>query len=517
MTTPPPGHRIGKIVVDLLTEGMTNATVAAAPHLNAERLKAITGFSEDMEREIAPLIESMVRSKLDTGQVPDWLAGACEEIAGPEHQWAMVLQVMALASAIGGAFISLGSIELQALKNTLWSSLPEMPMSPADVATADVRNQWTNGDPETEAANSGLNSWRYQTLRAIVGEPPGPVDMLSLWRRGLIPTTSGGDGVSLEQAVRESRLYDKYQEVIQLLAFSYMSPTDVVNLAIKGIVDPTTAQEMFGVAGGLTEQFEMLYQGAGDSIGIQQALNIMNHGIAFAGGVTIDEILGRSRINPIFYGVAQQTHMKWFSVIQIELMLKAGTVSQTDAVQWLLQDGYQPDQVAAFVAGASGGAHAKAKTETEAMIVEQYTAMLVSHDGAVVQLDALGYSDDQANAILAVADAKRAHAQLGAAISATRSAFVAGHITDTAARADLAQLDVPPDAVTAWLADWAVEKSTKAKTLTEAQVGGLMKKGVLSPTDAMSRWLAMGYSVTDCQLLAQDYGATAAAARAFSG
>ena len=508
-TPAPPGHKLGRVILDLLIDGLTASTIRSAPHLNAERLKASSGWLEDLEREMTPTMQATFQQYVDDGNLRGGLEVLLGEVVDPQHQFGAILDLVAGFAMLIGGIGPLGSVGVTNAVNELWRQFPDKVLDPADVADLVERNLWSLQQGYDESAMSGLNGDRFDALVAVTGEPPGPVDMLSLWRRGLISQEY------LEQAIRFSRIKDLYIPDILNLAHSYMSPADVVNLAIKGLVTPDEAQTMFGIAGGLEDQWPLIYQGAGDAIGNEQANALYNHG--FITQQQVYEVYGRSRMNPLFYDLAFMTRHKFLSVIQIQLALKAGTATQAEATQWLTEDGYPADQIAAFVAGAAGGAATKAKTETEAMVVQQYVDLLIDEPTALAQLEQLGYVEPIANAILSAADAKRAHAQLSTAVSAVKSAFLDGRITAPTVLSDLARLDIPAAAANAWLNDWTVELGTRKKTLTMAQVGGLLKKQILSADEAMSRWFAMGYDAADCQLLAQDYGASAAGVGGFSG
>lgn len=489
-------ERLANIVARIVTKVRTESL----PDEQRAKYAALTDFLEGIEQEGAPLAGRMFQRHAESEHMPDGLRELFGLIGQPEHQSDAILQIFAMVGAAISSLFVLGPIELQKEINELRSDYSFVPVSTADAADAVVRNIWTQDIGAAEAKMSGVNGDNFDVLVKLTGEPPGPMDMLSLWRRGIITEDF------LDTAIRYSRIKDVYIDSIKALAHSYMSPADVIELAIKGLKTPDEAQTMYGIAGGLEDQFQILYEGAGDAIGNQAALTLMNHG--YINEAQVKEVFGRSRMNPLFYDMAMNLKHHFLSVIQVELALKAGSVAPEVATKWLTADGYPADQIAAFVSGAAAAKSGGSKAETETMVVAMYTDHLYDSAEATVALANLGYTASEADMILQLADAKRALSQTTTAISAIRGAYLARRITKAQAGTDLDTLAVPAKARDAWLDAWEVELTTKVKELTVAEIGGLAKKSFLSYPNAMERWVAMGYSEADAFLLALNYGYT---------
>jgi predicted nucleic acid-binding Zn ribbon protein len=86
-----------------------------------------------------------------------------------------------------------------------------------------------------------------------------------------------------------------------------------------------------------------------------------------------------------------------------------------------------------------------------------------------------------------------------------RAAFLVGDITSAQVTTDLSQLGIPQAAIMTYLADWYVEAGTPHLHLSAAQVGKLLEDGVLTLEQALTKWVAMGYSPTDAELLLSIY------------
>jgi hypothetical protein len=283
-----------------------------------------------------------------------------------------------------------------------------------------------------------------------------------------------------------------------------MSPADAVELTVKGVVSVEEGQTWFQRAGGDSTNWDVLYQGAGDAIGNEQGISLYNQGLITQ--ADLQQIFGRSRMNPIFYPMAEQLKHKFLQPFQISAMLKAGSATPEQAAVWMTNLGYGPDQVSAFVGGSPSTTMAKAKSDTEAMIMQEYTEGIITADAAHNALVNIGYSTDQAGMLTDVEDAKSSKAERDTAVSGIKSSVIKGHITTAQASSALDTLGVPASARDGLITAWGVEGSTQVKVLTEAQIGIAARNGVISYDTAIARWMSDGYSQSDANILAANYG-----------
>jgi len=484
-------------VARVITEAFIKARRTIEPELQAAKWSATTDYLENLEQEMAPAIAPLLSKYIDHPNTPEHIRDIFKLMAGPEHQFDTLLQIVGFIGAILVAIPRLGSIELQELVNQISSDYPHIPLSPADAADAVVRGIMDKETAANYALQSAIGPDVFEAMIGITGEPPGPMDMLSLWRRGIITKAE------LEQAIKFSRLKDQYIPWIEALAHSYISPADAIIMALKGVVDLPTAKEMWTIAGGLPEQFELMYEATGDAVGPEQAMALWNHGLITE--AQVNEVLSRSRINPMFYDIAKLTRHKYLGIIQIEAAVKSGALDVATATSMLVKDGYDPKDAAIFAGALAAGGQAKHKGETESMVIQQYNDLLITSSEAESQLVDLGYDAATASAIIELSDAKRAMAQLNAAVGKIRSAYEAGHITRVAASNDIDKLGVRAEARDQWLLDWDVAKSAEAKTFTMVQVGSMAKKGIISYEYAGELWANMGYSEVQVKILRGEY------------
>jgi hypothetical protein len=395
------------------------------------------------------------------------------------------------------------SVLIQPLINELQKVDGDIPISPADAADMVERNIISHEEGAGYAAASGMRPEAFALTVLDTGEPPGLEQMLSLWRRGLL------DEGTLRRMIAYSRVRTEWTDHVLALAHDTMSPADALTAALKGVISEGEAQDLFEKAGGLADQWQILLDTAGDAIGVEQALTLWNHGLI--SDADVGEVIRHSRINPIFEPMAKLLHYKFLPPFQIVTAVKDGMATPQQATEWLLADGYPPDQVAAVVQGAAAGTTNKHKTITEAQIADLFETGVLTRAAADAELQAIGYPADQTDLILSLYDRKRQLSMAQAAVGQVRKVFLAGRVDRATASNMLDALSIDPTARDSFLDIWTVEAHSEIRSLSMAQVGGLYKKGLLSESDAIGRWRAMGYSEADAALLLADYGGPAPA------
>lgn len=110
-----------------------------------------------------------------------------------------------------------------------------------DEVDARLRWEYADGDPAD-----------YDVAYATAGNPPGVQQMLSLWRRGYVTQAE------VEQAIRESRLKNKYIPAVLHLAEYVPPPRTITTLLSHGAIDTIKAHQLFQ-ANGLTDEMATAY------------------------------------------------------------------------------------------------------------------------------------------------------------------------------------------------------------------------------------------------------------------
>lgn len=443
----------------------------------------------------------------------------------------------------------------QSVINTANAKYTGVPLTPAELADMVVRNvvpdstgaagMSGSGYPaprlsgiadrtaSQEAAFSGLSEDRFAALVADSGESYGIVDALRLWNRGRymygldlasphqpgqplydagsnLGTKYGITEAELDSVIAYSRVRPEFTPDLLKLAKDTISPADAVELVVKQVISKADGLNLYQAGGGAPEQFDALVDAAGDSAGVEKAVELTAHGVITAEELL--EIVGMSRLNPRFYYLTQPNatghyplNYKWLDPYQISEALKAGTVTAETAMSWMLANGYPTDQASAFATSSATATVATVKQDTATQVLKEFGAHMLSADETTSALSALGYTKASIPVLMAQATATAIIAARNSAVSRVRASYLIGQTTAASATTELATLGIPQAAITAYLADWAVEYATPHEHLSAAQVGKLAEDGILSEAQAVAKWVAMGYSTDDAALLLYIY------------
>lgn len=380
----------------------------------------------------------------------------------------------------------------------------DVPLTPAVLADMAVRQIGDLDSHYKEAQLSGLNADRFGLLVEETGESYGIVDALRLWHRGsYLGSQYGITKEELGKVIYYSRVRDQFIPDLLKLSWDTMTGADAINTAVKGIVSGEQSQAWWEAAGGMPEQYEPLYEAAGDSVGVEHAVELHAHGLISE--EELRAVILQSRINPRFYGVAQLANRRWLATYQVEQAVKAGAISPETGQRWLVEDGYPAEQAAAFSSAAASGAVHTHKAETEAIVLADYEAQIITEDEARQALADLGYTAAAIPFVLQSVVARRVITMRNAAINRLRTAYVAHLVEDGWVRGELATLGIPEPAIAQMLDAWSIEQATQVRRLSAAQVGKLAEDGYLTGADAQQRWVDMGYPPEEASLLLMIY------------
>ena len=315
-------------------------------------------------------------------------------------------------------------------------------------------------DPFEVAAMGGTDSDELRVLTQLSGNPPGPMQLLDMWNRGLI-TEEGVD-----RGIREGRTKTKWTPPLKLLRWNVLTGTQVVNLWLRGWITRADGQP-FDPSFPVEDELQLLFQGQGRPLSWHQTWIGLKRGGTYDGPLTgIDPAflasLRQSNIRPEWYNLAWAQRYSYPSAFVMRALVQSGVISQADGEADLVDMGWRPD---------------RAKQVTEAWA---------------------GVSADTGGGKFTA----KAQTQLW---TTTHRSFISGESTTTQTRAKLGQAGVPVAERDAVIATWANERELIRKQLTAAQVKKAYVKAVKNQTtgqpwtrdDALAALVERGYSLND--------------------
>lgn len=382
-----------------------------------------------------------------------------------------------------------------------------VPLTPAQLADMTVRNFIDLAGATNYAQQSGVAPSDFQRMVFAAGDAPGPEQLVTMLRRQIIPATgTGGDAVSFEQGIAEGRLLDKWAAPIQALGDVPIGVADAVDAVVEGQLSQDDGAAQAFKNGVSADNFQILINTRGNPPSVSELLELNRRGLIPLEGVGPTETTVQQGI---YEGATKD---KWWQLVAqlgqyvppprtVTAMVRAGSISDAQALQWWQWAGMTSETAQAFLADAHKPSSSASHTITASEISQLFSDQLISQTQAESMLTTLGYSAIDAAGIMQLAAYNVSKSQLNSAIGRVRSLYIARKIDGPTAQAALNDLHVAPAQVTALMDTWQVEQSASIKVLSESQVASALYYGVIDQATAQAQLQAQGYDAHDAWVL----------------
>lgn len=284
------------------------------------------------------------------------------------------------------------------------------------VINAYIRGQLGDSEIAHIFEQVGGNPKYFQLMLDSTGEGPSPNEAAIAARRGAIPWTGVGPGVtSFEQAVRESAFRNKWQATFQALAQYYPPPRTIQAMYREGTIDQQTATDWlqkYGVAPEnvpffLTKTTHTVAQKVHEA---SEALILQLYTEKALSKEQAQDILkkhGYSDSDILIILEAADLHEKARKAQQsIAIVRKAFIERRTDrntASTMLDAAGVHPDQRDYLLKLWEFEQQVGTKNLTEVQIMHLMGAGLINESEALQKLQGIGYSADDAHLLITLA------------------------------------------------------------------------------------------------------------------
>jgi hypothetical protein len=389
-------------------------------------------------------------------------------------------------------------------------------LSPQDLADMVVKNIITQANGADTASMSGVDAGDFDLLVKNDGEPPGLEQVLEWWRRGFIGfDDTGVETPSVQRAVRTSRIYDYWTEVIKQAALIPISVADAVNGVQRGQISQTEG-ETYAYQNGISNQdFQVLLNTRGNPPSPGELIELYRRGFIQPKGIG-------PHLTTFEQGIYEgDTKNKWWPLFfeltnyvppprTVTTLLSHGAITEAEAQTFFQYAGLAPDLAAAYVRSATSEKLATRKNLAEATVLKLYYDRLVTAEQATPMLEDLGYTAEDVTFLLELEDFGRAAAAYNSAVTRVGTLYVSRKITRDSAVSALQKLDVQTAAVTQMLGIWDAELSANIRTLTESQIADAYKYSVKDQDWCIAKLVDIGYTEHDAWVLISVAGQQAA-------
>jgi hypothetical protein len=476
-----------------LADAVAERFEAASRRLAGERHTAVdalvTQWLEAHEHDLAALVRPHIEPHLANVEYPDNVRELFAVLARPEHQTQFFTALFAIQGIINAFVMAALQPYVTDTAQKAWSADTTLALSPDQAADA-VLKGWKDRDwAYREAANSGIDSARFDVLYDLAGEPPGIMQMLDLWRRHLISEAD------LHHAVLESRVRDEWFDAIKLMATVAPSTAQVIAGYVEGHLDESAARAKWSEAGGRDEDFEWEYETAGRPPGMEQMLHLLNRGIVDES--TVVQAIRESDIKNKYVPDLLALRRYLPPPRSVVAMVRQGAITDDQARTYLRDAGVADVDIEAFITSAH---HTKASTHREAsagLIKTAYVDRVLTRDAAMSALSTAGYSPSAAKLMLDVADVDLEVRERRALITHAHSLYTRWRLTRGDASIALDTAGVPSSDRDALLGLWDFERRENQHVLTKTEVLGAYRRGVRDEQWVNARLTMLGYAEGD--------------------
>lgn len=417
------------------------------------------------------------------------------------------VQQLFMWSVLNQVLSALINPALTQLAQEVNEKVPELELSPADLADMVVRNFIGQADAAVRAARNGISADRFALLVDNAGNGIAPVEAATALRRGLIPETGkGASSLSFEQAIAEGDLKDKWAPIIRQLAEQWPTPIDALDALLKGQVSPSEGAALYQKFGGDPTYFKLLFDTRGSAPTPVQAADMARRGIIPWTGTGPDVVSFEQAFKE---GPWRDKWLQPFERVseyippprEITTLLKDNAISNSEAQKLLEQRGLTPQLAAAYIHSGHSTVTSSSKALTKAQILSLYQDGIITESEAVGQLTGLGESQADARLLLALEDYKREATALNGAVSRIKSLYIGGKISLTSAQNAVAQLGIDATQAKGMVEAWRVAASNNVKLLTESQIADAFEYQIMTQATATQQLVALGYSAYDAWVI----------------
>lgn len=330
-------------------------------------------------------------------------------------------------------------------------TLSDVLLSPAEAANAWQQGFMGEAEAEAEAERSGIGPARSRIQRELAGNPPGPMDGLSMLRRGII------DEATYRQLVREGRTKTKYTDALLALRQQVLSARDAAELWLRGWITEAQAKAIGALTGYDADAMDLLYLNRGRPATTRQVFLGLRHGAkrgAPAAGIDPDYLtaIRNSNVRDEYANLLWAQRFTYPSLFQLDRLVKAGALTPERGAEILHFQGYdQPeiDALKAYWTTPAGPVTAKwaerARGRLFTVIHNEYQDRSIDAARARALLATVGAGAAEADAVIRVWDAELSINRLELSPTQIRKAWKEGIYDEATALAELSERHMTPD------------------------------------------------------------------------
>jgi hypothetical protein len=492
MTTDPGARAAGRFA-QVLAAAHEATRARLAPMEQAVKHQAVEALMEKWERNLADFNRQFVDHLVNDPEVSEADKAKLRSLVEPTHQTDFIIGTLTAFMAIfaiGGAIQS-GNVD----KWRAWGyrHVQERRLSPEELALGVIKGVIATDEGEHWAQDWGLTPARFEQMVRIMGNPPGPQELLAAYRRGII------DDHRLEAGIRQSNLRNEWTDVVKALRFQPPGAATAIEAAVQNHLPDSEARRKAEEAGLDPANFDWMYALAGNPPGNEHMIDLMHRGAMTR--AEVEQGMRESRLKnkyiaPMIDGGYHLPPMR--TVIALG---HKGLLTKDQVITKLLQLGFHHEDAAVMAQEATADKLAGAKDLARAQIVAGYEERFFDRARAVALLAGLGYDVEEAGFMLDLADHDREKKFTNAATARFHTLYVRRRIDRPGVSTALDKLGIPASQRDDLLTLWDLERGADTPDLSTAQWQGLLRRGVVDRDRFVGEMLKKGWTDEEANFL----------------
>jgi hypothetical protein len=316
-------------------------------------------------------------------------------------------------------------------------------------------------DALAEAFAAGYNRDHLGVLVGLQGNPMGAHEAANAVFRGILTEDD------YLRAIAEGNTRNEWADAIFEQSRQLPTAREFLENALRGY--RTLAEALAGAArhGMSRADALMVYQNQGRPMAVRQITQALARGGVFKpepGEITdpFDAAIVEGNLKPAYYDLAKSLRYTYPSPFVLRALTQSDAITQREAEDVLLYQGWEPGFAHKVAASWSGGTAAASKELVKSELLDEFEGGFITESELRDHLAALGYQGPELDLEVHLSDARRIKGWRDKAITALNKRYLASTMERSAAQGYLGQIGVhDPDTQTRLLDIWDIERSFK--------------------------------------------------------
>jgi len=311
-------------------------------------------------------------------------------------------------------------------------------------------------------------------------------------------------------------------DIIKQLYYDIPTPSDLIRMAVREVFDPDVVARF-----GQMEDFPLQFAHFAKQTGISdfwahahwaahwdlpsatQGFDMFHRDVINEADLKL--LLRVLDVMPFWRDRLIKIAYRVISRIDIRRMYNTGVVGRDKVLRVYKDMGYKPEDaefLTEYVVRAAGGVEKDVPREA---VVGAYRGRLILRDEAADALRELGFTDDQVDFFLSMADLQVEQENARLAEDIFEADFKSGAATEAQTRSALAYIGIPEARIELLVGLWRRQAAKRTAGLATSQLQRLYHEGFINEASLRERLKTLGYNDTDITLLVQISSPEAAA------